>query len=156
MIDRFERFSYVISEISRLKGRICDEEMHKYGLKGGCSVYFTTMYRYPEGLTAAQLVELCGRDKADVSRAMARLEEKALVVRHDTGGKNYRALLTLTDAGRQVAQQINLRAGKAVALASEGLPEEKRAVLYEALELITTNLQRICREGIPGNQEVVE
>ena len=149
MIDRFERFSYSISEISRLWHRIAGEEMGKYDLKGSYSVYFTTMYRFPEGITAAQLVELCSRDKADVSRAMALLEKKELVMKSDPDAKAYRALLKLTPAGREVAEQINEKAQAAVELASRGLPEEKRAIFYEALELITANLQKLSRDGIP-------
>lgn len=150
MIDRFERFSYSISEISRLWHRISGEEMGKYGLKGAYSVYFTTMYRFPEGITAAQLVELCSRDKADVSRAMSLLEKKGLVMRSDPEAKAYRALLQLTPAGRELAGQINAKAKAAVERASCGLPEEKRIVFYEALELITANLQKLSKEGIPG------
>ena len=149
MIGRFERFSYAISEISRLWHRIAGEEMGKYGLKGAYSVYFTTLYRYPAGLTAAQLVDLCIRDKADVSRAMALLEEKGLVARVEPEGKAYRAPLTLTQAGREIAGHINHRAQAAVELASHGLPEDKRVIFYEALELITSNLQKISKEGIP-------
>lgn len=149
MIGRFERFSYAISEISRLWHRIAGEEMGKYGLKGAYSVYFTTLYRHPNGLTAAQLVDLCSRDKADVSRAMSLLEGKGLVCRVDPEGKAYRAMLILTEEGRQIASQINTRAEAAVELASFGLPEEKREIFYEALELITANLQKISRDGIP-------
>ena len=149
MIGRFERFSYAISEISRLWHRIAGEEMGKYGLKGAYSVYFTTLYRYPNGLTAAQLVDLCSRDKADVSRAMSLLEGKGLVCRADPEGKAYRAMLILTEEGRQIASHINTRAEAAVELASFGLPEEKREIFYEALELITANLQKLSRDGIP-------
>ena len=149
MIGRFERFSYAISEISRLWHRIAGEEMGKYGLKGSYSVYFTTLYRFPAGLTAAQLVDLCSRDKADVSRAMALLEKKGLILRDDPEGKAYRAPLTLTEDGRAIAQHINTRAEAAVELASHGLPEEKREIFYEALELITGNLQKLSRDGIP-------
>ena len=84
MIHRFERFSYAISEISRCWHRIAGEEMGEYGMSGSSSVYFTTLYRYPEGVTAAQLGELCSRDKADVSRAMALLEKKGFVIRQET------------------------------------------------------------------------
>ena len=149
MVGRFERFSYAISEISRLWHRIAGEEMGKYGLKGAYSVYFTTLYRHPNGLTAAQLVDLCSRDKADVSRAMSLLEGKGLVCRADPEGKAYRAMLILTEEGRQIASQINTRAEAAVELASFGLPEEKREIFYEALELITANLQKLSRDGIP-------
>ena len=149
MIGRFERFSYAISEISRLWHRIAGEEMGKYGLKGSYSVYFTTLYRYDGGLTAAQLVDLCSRDKADVSRAMSLLENKGLIARETSDGKAYRALLTLTHQGREIAKQINARAEAAVELASHGLPDEKREIFYEALELITGNLQKLSRDGIP-------
>lgn len=149
MIGRFERFSYSISEISRLWHRIAGEEMKKYDLKGSYSVYFTTLYRFPAGLTAAQMVDLCSRDKADVSRAMSLLESKGLVCRIDPDGKTYRAPLALTNQGREIAQHINARAKAAVELASHGLPDEKREIFYEALELITTNLQKLSRDGIP-------
>lgn len=152
MLDRFARFSYSISEISRLWHRIADEEMGKYSLKGSYSVYFTNLYRYPQGVTAAQLVELCSRDKADVSRAMALLEKKGLVCRVDLDGKTYRAPLKLTQQGRELAEQINEKARSAVEQASLGLPDKKRVIFYEALELITTNLQRLSKEGIDGKK----
>ena len=68
MVERFERFSLAISEISRCWHRIANEVMRDYDLMGAYSVYFTTLSRFPEGLTAAELVELCGRDKADVMK----------------------------------------------------------------------------------------
>lgn len=148
MVDRFERFSYAISEISRCWHRIAGEEMGKYDLKGAFSVYFTTLYRYPAGIAAAQLGELCSRDKADVSRAMALLEKKGFVTRQETEGKAYRAKLSLTETGMALAEQINQKAGAAVEYASRGLPAEKRVVFYEALELITANLQKLSKEGL--------
>lgn len=150
MIHRFERFSYAISEISRCWHRIAGEEMGEYGMSGSSSVYFTTLYRYPEGVTAAQLGELCSRDKADVSRTMSLLEKKGLVVRQ---GSSYRARLQLTEQGVAVAEQINQKASAAVEHASRGLPEEKREIFYEALELITANLQMLSKEGLPSGRK---
>lgn len=156
MIARFERFSYAIAEISRCWHRIAGEEMGRYGLSGSSSVYFTTLYRYPEGITAAQLGELCGRDKAEVSRTMSLLEKKGLITRRDVGGKAYRAMLKLTAEGMELAEQINQKASAAVEHASRGLPDEKREVFYEALELITENLQRLCKEGLPSGRKEME
>ncbi len=153
MIARFERFSYTIAEISRCWHRIAGEEMRQYGLNGSASVYFTVLYRCPEGITAAQLGELCGRDKAEVSRTVSLLEKKGLITRRDEGGKAYRAMVKLTAAGKEVAEQINQKASAAVERASRGLPEEKRQVFYEALELITENLQKLSKEGLPSERE---
>ena len=80
---------------------------------------------------------------------MALLEKKELVAKSDPEAKAYRALIKLTPAGREVAKQINEKAQAAVELASLGLPEEKRAIFYEALELITANLQKLSRDGLP-------
>lgn len=149
MIDRFERFSFAISEISRCWHRIAGDVMGQHGLKGPYAVYFTALYRYPEGITAAQLGEVCSRDKADVSRAMQQMEAKGLIEKENGDKKAYRALLKLTPAGTELARMINQKAILAVETASKGLAPEKRAVFYEALELITTNLQKLSRTGLP-------
>jgi len=81
MIDRFERFSFAISEISHYWHKIATDEMGKYGLKGVHALYLTAMHRHPEGITSAQLCEECGKDKADVSRCVSLMEKKGLVIR---------------------------------------------------------------------------
>lgn len=146
MVERFERFSLAISEVSRCWHKIALDEMEKYGLKGSHAIYLTTLYRYPEGITAARLCELCGKDKADVSRMMSIMEAKNLVVKE---GSSYRALLKLTPAGLEAAEHVRGRASVAVENASRGLSEERRNAMYEALELIVSNLQNICEEGLP-------
>lgn len=153
MIDRFERFSYAITEISRCWHRIAGEEMREYGLKGPYALYFTTLHRYPQGITAAQLCELCGRDKADVSRAVSLMESAGLLQKETVGKNAYRAPLRLTDKGNSVACQINEKAKIAVEQASTGLTPEKRAIFYEALELITCNLQTLCKDGLPKYED---
>ena len=51
-MERFERFSFALSEISRHWHKLTADEMNKYGLKGTHSIYLLTLSRYPEGLTA--------------------------------------------------------------------------------------------------------
>ena len=153
MVDRFERFSFAISEISRCWHKIAADEMEKYGLKGSHAIYLTTLYRYSQGVTAAKLSELSGKDKADVSRMTAIMEKNGLIVKE---GSSYRALLKLTEEGRTVAEHINSKASAAVEIASRGLPAEKRAVFYEALELITANLQTLSKEGLPSDGKETE
>ena len=146
MVSRFERFSFAISEIYRYWHKIAAEEMEKHGLKGPYAVYFTAMYRYPEGITSAQLAEICSRDKSDVSRAVALMKKRGLITKE---GSTYRALLKLTEAGKEIAEFINERAGHAVELGGKGLSEENRVLFYETLELIVSNLQIISQEGLP-------
>ena len=146
MIQRFHRFSYAISEISRCWHKIAAQEMEKVGLKGPHSVYLLTLYRHPEGITAVELGRLCGKDKADVSRMMAVMEEKNLVCRE---GNNYRAILKLTAEGMLAAEQVQKRAATAVEQGGKGMTEETREQFYKVLDLIVENLQRISQEGLP-------
>ena len=146
MVARFERFSVAISDISRYWHKIAAEEMEKHGLKGTHSIYLTTLYRHGEGVTAARLGELCGRDKAEVSRTVNTMERQGLLQKE---GNSYRALLKLTDTGRHAAEQVRSRAAIAVELAGKGLTDEQRTTFYYALELIAGNLLQLCESGLP-------
>lgn len=149
MERRFDHFSFDIAEISKYWHKLASEEMAKYDLKGSYAVYFTTLYHVGEGLTAAQLCEKCSRDKADVSRAVATLEQRGLVRKETSGGNQYRARIHLTDAGREAAEAINARASLAVELGGRGLTDEQREIFYAALDLIVANLQALGRDGLP-------
>ena len=149
MVDRFERFSFAISEISRYWHKITADEMEKYGLKGPHSVYLTAMYRYPNGITAPQLCELCGKDKSDVSRAMSLMEQKGLALKEGTYHNRYGGVFKLTEKGMAAAEQVRQRASLAVQIAGEDLSAENRAVFYESLEKIAAKLRDISKEGLP-------
>ena len=147
MVERFEKFSLAISEISRCWHKIATEEMEKCGLKGIHSIYLTTMLRYPEGITAAMLCELCGRDKAEVSRTLAAMEKMELI--HKTGS-TYRARLLLTEQGQQAAEFVRQRAAIAVEIAGAELSDQQRTAFYQSLESIANNLQTLSQQGLPN------
>ena len=148
MISRFEHFSASISGIYRDIQKIERTEMEHYGLKGSHAQCLLAMHRYPEGITAARLCEVCGKDKAAVSRLMAELEDKGMVCRSSGSGNRYRALLKLTELGEDAAEHVQQRAKLAVEEAGAGLTEAQRTTMYEALDLIARNLQNICVEGL--------
>ncbi len=149
MIDRFERFSVAIMEIFRHWHKITAEEMEKYGLKGTHSTYFAVLSRYDEGITATHLGDLCGKDKADVSRTVALMEKRGLVTKEGSGNNLYRARIVLTDEGKKVAEFVRERACLAVEIVGRGLSDSDRAVFYNSLEIIAENLARISQDGLP-------
>ena len=151
MRSRFEQFAGAISGIYRQIQKLEREEMEKYGLKGAFAQYLVVMNRHPEGLTATRLCEICDKDKAAVSRVIAEMEEKGLLAKVGSNEHPYRAMLALTEQGRAAADYVAERARVAVAGASEGLTDDNRKVLYAALDLIYTNLEQICKDGIPDN-----
>lgn len=149
MLDRFARFSYAISEISRHWHRLTADEMAKYGLKGTHSIYLLTLHQYPQGLTAPQLCELCDRDKADVSRMTAIMEEKGLVCKECTAGSKYRGVFRLTESGVAAAEHVRDRADLAVQLAGKDLSDENREIFYSSMESILKNLRQLSKDGLP-------
>lgn len=149
MVDRFQRFLHYISEISRHWHKIAADEMEKHGLKGPHATYLICIYQHPEGITAPQITELCGKDKSDVSRTMALMEKKGLVVKEGIHQNLYRGVYKLTEIGTQAAQQVSRRAALAVELAGKELTDESRTIFYEALEQIASNLRDLSQKGLP-------
>lgn len=148
MVSRFEHFSSSISCIYRYIQKIERVEMEKYGLKGPHAQCLLAMSRFPEGITSARLCEACDKDKAAISRMVAELEEKGMILRDTANGIRYRALLRLSELGEAAANHVEQRARLAVEEASAGMTDEQRITMYAALDLIAGNLQTICAEGL--------
>lgn len=149
MIDRFELFVSYISAIHRDIQKIERDEMVKYGLKGAYAQYLVAMHRYPEGITAAELCEVCGKDKAAVSRALSEMESKGLIVKQCNHDNQYRAQLLLTEAGMDAAEYVCRKAVAAVQIAGQELTDETRTLLYRSLRGIAAHIQKISEDGIP-------
>ncbi|MBE6030795.1 MAG: MarR family transcriptional regulator [Firmicutes bacterium] len=149
MISRFEQFSSVISSIYGAIQKIEREEMAKYGLKGAYAQYLVAVKRFPEGVTSTELCELCDKDKAAVSRIVAEMEEKGLVVREGIKETLYRAKIKLTEEGRKAAEHVLEKGEVAVAIVGKGLTNEDRDAFYRAMDLIANNIQVLTKKGLP-------
>lgn len=145
MITRFSQFTAYISELYWMIQKIEREEMEALGLKGPQAECLVAMSGRRNGVTAAELSTLCEKDKAAISRSIADLVSRGLVIRE---GSAYRALLRLTEEGRKIAEQVNRKVALAVSRAGKGLTEEDRAALYENLERICCNIKKISQEGL--------
>lgn len=148
MISKYEIFSTVVSSLYHDVQRIERTEMAKYGLKGPHAQCLVIMERYPEGITAARLCDLCERDKAAISRTVAELEAAGLLTRQETNGIRYRVPLKLTEAGRAAAHKVNAVAAHAVEQAGSGLNDEQREIFYHVLGVIAQNLHVISQDGL--------
>ena len=149
MLSRYEQFSYMVSVINRHIQKLERDEMVRFGYKGAFAQYLITMLHYPQGVTAAQLSEICDKDKAAVSRIVTEMIEKGLVIRKSTTETMYRAKLTLSQEGEKVAQFVARRASAAIEAMGNELSEEQRKILYFALDTISHKLHTLSKEGIP-------
>lgn len=147
MLSRFERFILDLTEIDLYWHRLANEVMKPYGRKGSQVIYFTKLSQLPNGATAAELCALCGKDKADVSRDVAELEQAGFLYRDRSKG-GYRAPVELTQAGRELTRDIIARAEQAVGLVGQELSEQDRTCFYRVLDQITKNLQTLSEQGL--------
>ena len=149
MVHRYERFFSSVSGINRCIQKIEGDVMEKFGLRGSYAQYLAVLRRYEQGLTVSQLSDMCMKDKAAVSRAVAEMESKDLIYRQAEGDNLYRAAIQLTDNGKKIAEYVAERATSAVEVAGRGLTESEREAFYKALDLISSNLRDICKKGLP-------
>lgn len=148
--DRFETFVTTIAQINRSIQKIKDLEMSGVHLKGAYAVLLHLLGRSPDGLTAAQLCDASGEDKAAISRALAALTADGYIVASPAtaaaGKRAYRTRMTLTERGREVLAYVNSRSDFAVASVGNELSEGDRAMLYRSLATIADNLKTYISE----------
>lgn len=145
MKERFKTFTVLIMEINRYIHKIKTEEMSEFDLKSphvSCLYY---LYKAGE-LTAKELCDISKEDKASVSRSIEYLETNGFISCNSTTKKRYKAILTLTEKGREIAAALAKKIDAILEQASVGLSEENRAVMYETLSLIHDNLENICNK----------
>ena len=141
MIQRFQSFMTAITICYKHLQKIKSTEMTEYGLKGSHVMCLFFLHHHSEGLTAAQLCQLCAEDKAAISRNLASLHEKGFI--KVDGQKKYRALIKLTENGEEMARKLDGLIETWVEYVGKGLSEQDRAAFYHGLDIISNNL----REG---------
>ena len=134
MEARFETFTRQITSIYRSIQKIKSVEMTSFGLKGVHVLCTYFLSKHEEGLTSAQLCDMCGEAKGAKSRAVSDLQPNEI--------KKYRSIITLTDSGREVAKYETEKICDVLEKGGCGLSEEKRKSFYESLTLICKNLEQ--------------
>ena len=138
MIHRFETFVTGITTCYKSIQRIKAMEMTEFGLKGAHAMCLFFLNHNPEGLTGAQLCQLCAEDKAAISRTLFTLRDQGYI---QPNQQKYRAPILLTEAGKAVASRVDALIEHWVSFGGDGLSSEERTVFYRALDRISHNLR---------------
>ena len=139
MNQRFDAFVSGITACYKYIQRIKSMEMTEFGLKGTHVMCLYYLRQNPAGLTAAQLCGLCAEDKAAISRTVSELKSRGYIT--TLSEKAYRAMLTLTAAGQEVARKFDHLIEGWVSTGGDGLSDEERSDFYKTLSTITDNLR---------------
>lgn len=145
MEERFHTFTVLISNINRFIRKIKTEEMVEFNLKSphvSCLYYLLKM----GSLTAKELCDICQEDKASLSRSIDYLETNGYLVCDSNLKKRYKSPLTLTTEGKKIAEIISQKIDSILNLASTGLDDSDRSILYQSLQLISNNLEKFCQK----------
>lgn len=147
MIHRFEQLTTGVSQIYKNIQRIKKLEMRSLGLKGTHVMCLYFLYSHPEGLTAADLCNLCKEDKAGISRILSDLEEHGFIqYTHPQDKKKYRSKAILTGQGKTQARKVNRLILRAVLEGGRNITAKERDIFYRVLSLISDNLKKFCEE----------
>ena len=139
MIQRFDAFVSGITACYKYIQRIKSMEMTEFDLKGTHVMCLYYLRRNPAGLTAAQLCGLCAEDKAAISRTVSELRSRGYIT--TLSEKAYRAMLTLTAAGQELARKFDQLIEGWVTAGGDGLTDEERVDFYKSLSAIAENLR---------------
>ncbi len=144
-MERYKVFTLAIANLTRSIRKIKTAEMSKWNLK---SQHLSCIYYLYEKniLTATELCEICGEDKANISRSIEYLEEHGYIERKEHTAHRYKTHYTLTDTGLTVGRSIFERADSIIKSASDGLTVEDRDAMYLSLNTINENLKKIADE----------
>ena len=149
MIQRFDAFVSGITACYKYIQRIKSMEMTEFGLKGTHVMCLYYLRRNPTGLTAAQLCGLCAEDKAAISRTVSELRSRGYIT--TLSEKAYRAMLTLTAAGQELARKFDHLIEGWVSTGGDGLTDEERSDFYKSLSAITENLRTRIEAEVKHN-----
>lgn len=147
--ELFRQFSGIISGIYRYIHKLERDEMVKLGYKGSYAQYLLCVSRFENGITAAQISEICDVDKAAVSRVLSEMQSKGLIARNEKGNKNYNSKVTLTPEGKKASDFVCKRAAAAVEATGNQMSDEERNSFYSTLSFIESKLEFMSKEGIP-------
>ncbi|MBQ8725770.1 MAG: winged helix-turn-helix transcriptional regulator [Clostridia bacterium] len=142
MIEKFRTFTYLIASLNRLIKKIKTEEMLEYNLK---SPHVSCLYYvYKVGsITAKELSDLCGEDKATISRSLNYLGNHGYIV-DGQELKRYKTPIILTEKGAETAKLISRKIDGFISMADDGIAERDVETMYRSLKIVNDNLSKIC------------
>ena len=97
-------------------------------------------------LTARQIIEIVGQDKANVSRSVALLSEKQLIIKMPNPGHKRSPFLWLTHAGMELYQRIIPAFTEQAEMFCACLTEKEKATLCYLLDKLKAHTEKVRQQ----------
>ncbi|HWQ51319.1 MAG TPA: MarR family winged helix-turn-helix transcriptional regulator [Terriglobales bacterium] len=105
------------------------------------------------GVSATEVCEHLQLDKSYVSRILSKFEKRGFLTREPVPGAKGLKKLTLTEAGRKVAAEIDQNGSRQIAEKLEGLDEATCRKLSDAMAFIEETLKNNDRGEVQNDGE---
>jgi len=145
--QRFSAFLIKTERISKNIKRIKDSVMDKYGLRSGHVMCLFQLRQYEEGLSATELVKLCGVDKAMISRVTRELLSEEYITKiHNDDNRTYNQRYSLTKKGEAATKGIDDAITEIFSAIDRDIPPEKMKIFNEVFDIIDKNTSGLFSE----------
>ena len=142
--ERFFRFSIAMEAIIKKLQKFKNSRVSSYGLHSMHVMFLCSLYRSENGMTAGELAQSCGVDKAFISRTAGDLRKKGYVDFTEGEGRQYKKRMVLTSDGLEVMKKITHIVEETVDRATEGISPEQFEIFYNVMEKLDGNLSSIA------------
>jgi len=122
--------------------KVADIELKKLNLSEATSTPLWLIYKMGEGLRQRTLAEHLGLEGHSLVRLLDQLEEAGLVVRRDDALARRAKTLYLTDAGRQVGEQVDTMVKHIKNKLLHGVGADQLALVDSVLNTIATSAEK--------------
>lgn len=134
---RFARFEGYIGSAAKSIARLKAARMARFQLSAAHTSCLLRLHAAPEGLTQTGLRETLGMDRAQISRVLRQLGEKAYVT---SGGAGYNRVYRLTESGERVSREIDGIVSEVLSFVSGEIPQAEIDAFYRTFAVITAHL----------------
>ena len=141
--ERYVRFCIAVEHMAKTLQRYKNEKLAAFGLRSMHLMFLFQLNQSDEGLTGSELAASCSVDKAFISRVTSELSDMGYVEYKDKMGSRYKNKLVLTEAGRQVMEQINAMIDDTISAVASGITDEQFKIFYSVLGTIDRNLEKL-------------
>ena len=142
--SRFELFMGLLGSASKSIQRLKAAGMERYSLSAAhTDCLYLLAGAMPEGMTQSQLAARLSMDRAQVSRVLRDLRERAYVLAGGAAG--YKCRYRLTEAGSRIAAETERVIRGVNAFVSGSIPREEIDAFYRTFRTIAARLS----EAVP-------
>lgn len=129
-----------IGYLNRMAQRYFSEKLGSLGLGSGQIFVLKYLYHY-DGIHQEELVEKCQIHKANITRALSKLEESGLVERIADPNDKRAKFLYVTDKARSIENEFMSIFRSWTDMLTHGFTEEEKKLSYEFLERMAANVE---------------